>query len=374
MKIFVDMITAIAMPSGYNKLVKNAKWRKFLHVFLVTAVPMCINLLIVWFGFSVLFGFRSIEELYDRYVPEFTFEDSTLYIDEVYEFDEDGVYIYVNTDDEHTIDNLINEVGYRELKKKYKNYTNVVIIGNDGIFTKNDGYRELYFDDIVKSDEVCNKESLHFLVNMIRIGIIVAVVIGLIFSVVMYFIGAGFLALFGMLYGSARGKKIAGGRYYSMAIYAKTAAVIMGIVLNIIMVLFSFKIPYIWFYKIAIDMLYICLAINKYSEENTIYSSMNTQGGTGNYNPANTQGDTDNYNPVNIQSGTGNYNPTNMQGSTGCYNPANAQGKSDPYSVDGNYTEQRSYNTDVGNTQHTGSDLKPKDSWSFGDGSHGEEK
>ncbi len=350
MKIFADMITAIAVPSGYNKLVKNSKWRKFLHVFLLTVVPMCINLLIVWVGFRAFSDFRSIEELYDEYIPEFTFEDSTLYIDEVYEFDEDGAYIYVNTDDEHTIDNLINEVGYRELKKKYKNYNTVVIIGNDGIFAKDDGYQELYFEDIGEIDEVYNKESLHFLLGIIRVGIIVAVIIGLILSLVMYFVGAGFLTLFGMLYGSAKGKKIAVGKYYSMAIYAKTATVIIGIVFYLINMWFKFDVPYWLFFKIAIDMLYICLAINKYSEENTIYS------------------------PMNMQGGTGNYNPTNMSGSTVDYNPANKQGESNPYNVAGDYTGQHEYRTGIDNAQHTGSDLKPKDSWSFGDGAHGEEK
>lgn len=254
MNIFKEMLLSIYSPESYSVFLKNKKGKVFGFGIMLMLIYFVITMGIPFAKFQITTG--GITTIIEDTIPDFELSDGYLWVDDVIEFDEDGRYIYIDTDPEYVFYDA------DEMKEYLYDYYQVILMDSEKIIVKNNGQVQgAYFSDL---DWEFSKEDLIGWVPFAYIFIVIGMVIAYIWMTALFFFGVLFVALLGMIAASCMKYQLTFGQLYLLGIYSRTLPLIIKAVLSFL----PLDIPFFFIINFGISLFIIVLAIQKMKEQN----------------------------------------------------------------------------------------------------------
>ena len=243
MNIFKKMYYACLKPRKYKELIRTSVPKTFLYglfIFFMTFIIITLcNVLIIRSNYG------SLSEIIKKNVPEFTLENGKLSVEKEILYNNNGMYINIDTTKEGAFAELNDD------KRMVADYSSVIIIDSSRAVLANQlQYNEIDFSKLSGS---FNKSKLLEVVPEIRNLIILTLALTFVFLLIMYYVVLLFFAFISSLYAFFSKKIIRFNDLYKMAIYASTLPCIILIVNDILPFRIMF-LPYILIYIILFLM------------------------------------------------------------------------------------------------------------------------
>lgn len=254
MNIFKEMLLSVYSFDSYSKFLKNKKGKVF---------GFGVVLVFIYFMVTIVFPFvktqittGGIAVVLEDNIPDFELSDGYLWVDDVMEYDANGVYIYVDTNPEYVFydADIMEEYLY--------NYSQVMIVDSEKMIIKNNGQVQgVYFSDL---NWEFSKEDLLGWVPFIYAFILAGMLITYLWMTALFFFGVLFVALIGMIAASCMKYQLTFGQLYLLGIYSRTLPLIIKAVLSFM----PFNIPFFFIINFGISVFIITRAIQKMKEQN----------------------------------------------------------------------------------------------------------
>lgn len=297
MNIFKEMALSIYSYESYSKFLKNKKGKIFgfgvllvtLYFFITWVIPAMIHPV----------SFSALADSLDEAMPYFTLQDGKLWVDGIYEDDDGDNYIYINTTDGYTIDDI------SDLGRSFQGYTSVIVADSEKMIQKNNGrWETTYFSELSEIGFNIDKYDVISFLPWLNVIIVAFYVIVYFFSVAMFFFGVLFVALFGMIIASCMKYRLSFGQLYIMGIYSRTCPLILKAIVSFL----PFNIPFFWVINFAISLFIIGMAIMQMKDQSPMNPPYMQYPPNGQYPPGGQYPPNGQYmqNPQNPQ---GNYPP-----------------------------------------------------------------
>lgn len=257
MRVFKEIFWSIFKVDNYKELIKNKTGMLAVYVSMLSLLAIIATVLSMAFGIQAKGG--GFAQFIEESVPEFGIVEGRIWVDERYVIDdaEHGTFIYVDTEEgldryKYDLDKIIDE------------YKMVMIVDSEGIISKsNNQITNLRASDI-DTDIHFTADDIKASMKYIYIAIVIILLLVYLFMILGYFFNALIYAIFGIAIAAAFKVKMKFSSLYKICIYAKTAVVI----LNILLVILGITLPFALFVNILITLVYICAAI--YSLKNSV--------------------------------------------------------------------------------------------------------
>lgn len=245
MNIFKKMYYACLKPKSYKELIKSSTPKTFLYglfIFFMTFIIIAFyNVLVIRSNYG------SLSEIIKKNVPEFTLENGKLSVEKEILYNNNGIYVNIDTSKEGAFAELNDD----KIKRMVADYSSVMIIDSSRAVLANQlQYNEIDFSKLSGS---FNKAKLLEVVPEIRNLIILTLALTFVFLLIMYYVVLFFFAFISSLYAFFSKKIIRFNDLYKMAIYASTLPCIILIVNDILPFRIMF-LPYILIYIILFLM------------------------------------------------------------------------------------------------------------------------
>lgn len=266
MNIFKEMILSVYSIESYKQFLQNRKGKVFGFGATFMAFYFLITLLIPSLV-SILSPTGGIHRFVEN-IPDFELSNGVLWVDGVYEYDEGGNYVLVDTDPDYVF------YDFDEIEPYFRDYTSVILLDSEKIFVKSDGQVQgMYFSDLGKGFEFSKKDISGF-APWAYVLYVMFMISAYIWMTALYFFGVLFVALIGMAVASVMKCRMTFGQLYLLGIYSRTLPLIIKAVLSLLPIHFP---PYIVvnFAISASILITVVNHINKQSQQPTGY---NTQG------------------------------------------------------------------------------------------------
>lgn len=254
MNIFKEMALSVYSYGSYRQFLQNRKGKVFGFAATLMAIYFVVTLLIPSLV-TIVSPNGIVRELMDS-IPDFKLKNSILWVDGVYEYDEGGNYLYVDTDPDYVFYDA------DEIEPYFRDYTTVILLDSEKIFVKSDGQVQgLYFSDL-GSDVEFSKEDLRGFAPYAYVFYVMCMIFAYIWMAALFFFGVLFVALLGMAVASGLKYQLTFGQLYLLGIYSRTLPLIIKAVVHFL----PFNIPYFWVINFALSVLILFLAIRKMKE------------------------------------------------------------------------------------------------------------
>ncbi|MDE7252586.1 MAG: DUF1189 domain-containing protein [Acetatifactor sp.] len=266
--VFAELGLSCFNLGSYNAIRKNKFGKRFLYHLILTVLVFLIT-----FGISyILFVSKTggVQGIIEEHVPDFELtDDGYLIMDESYEWVEDGIMIMADTDtffagedgEFFRYDWMTDEwesLGFEE------DYQAVALLDSELmiIYTSDQGYREMYYDELVESMGAFDRQSVIDLCNVfipiIGIFLFVGTFIGILWGA---FVNSIILLIISSIMG---GTKLPYMELYTVSLYAMTPFELIFAILSALSISIPFK---SWIELIAIAV-YSAVIINKIKKDN----------------------------------------------------------------------------------------------------------
>ena len=253
MNIFKEMVLSVYSFGSYKQFLQNRKGKVFGFGVMLMVIYFAVTALVPSLG--TLFSSNGSVRAAIENIPDFKLKNGTLWVDDVIEVDEGGMYVYIDTDPNYYFYDA-DEMAY------YLNeYTNAILMDSEKMIIKSNGQVQgFYFSDLGADFD---KEALMALVPLVYIGFVVGIFFGYIFSTAFFFFGVLFVALIGMIVASSLKYQLTFGQLYLLGVYSRTLPLIIKALVSFL----PFNIPYFWVINFGLSVLILFLAIRKMKEE-----------------------------------------------------------------------------------------------------------
>ena len=223
MNIFATMVHSVYDFKGYQGFVKNS-WPKVLLYGLILAI-LSIILTFVLPMTAVLTPLGGLDNIMEEELPDFTFRNGELWVEKPVEFKQydrlqGGIYLNINTKQP-----LTEEISDVDLLA----YDRVLVLDAENALIKNgkDVIRISYGD--IKLGDLDKDMVVREILPYIQIGMWAALILIGWFSLVGFFLGALFMAAVGSLMSSILRIRMPFGSLFKLAVYSRTAPVLLSI-------------------------------------------------------------------------------------------------------------------------------------------------
>lgn len=253
MNIFKELVLSIYSYKSYSKFLENKKRKVFAFGILLTLIYFAFSILMPFAKFVTVDG--GISGLVEEYIPEFELKNGTLWAEDVFEYEYQDNYFYVDTDrsDSFYTDDEISGYLYGY------SYSNVILMDSEKLIVKNDGaIQELYFSDF---ETDFRKADLMDFVPYVNAILAVTLVLLYLLMAAVFFFGVIFVALIGMIVASCMKYKLTFGQLYLLGIYSRALPLLLKSVLS----LFSVGLPLL--INFGISVVIVGLAIKHMKTE-----------------------------------------------------------------------------------------------------------
>ena len=255
MNIFKEMALSVYSYGSYRQFLQNRKGKVFGFAATLMAIYFVVTLLIPSFV-TIVSPNGIVREIMDS-IPDFKLKDGILWVDGVYEYDEGGNYLYVDTDPDYVFYDA------DEIEPYFRDYSTVILLDAEKIFVKSDGQIQgLYYSDL-GSDVEFSKKDLRGLAPWAYVFYVMFMIFSYIWMSALFFFGVLFVALLGMAVASGLKYQLTFGQLYLLGIYSRTLPLIIKAVVHFL----PFNIPYFWVINFGLSVLILFLAIRKMKEE-----------------------------------------------------------------------------------------------------------
>lgn len=255
---------------SYNAIRKNKFGKRFLYHLILTLLVFLITFGITYIMFVNETG--GVQDIIEQYVPDFELtDDGYLIVDEPFEWVEDGIMVMVDTDMDRYFANEDGEfiqydmwtddwvsLGYEE------DYQAVALLDSELmiLYSKNEGYKEMYYDELTESMGAFDRQSVIDLCNVfipiIGIVLFVGTFIGILWGA---FVNSIILLIISSIMG---GTKLPYMELYTISLYALTPFELIFAILSMLSISIPFK---SWIELIAIAV-YSAVILNKIKKDN----------------------------------------------------------------------------------------------------------
>lgn len=255
MNVFKEMALSIYSYESYGKFLKNRKGKVFgfgvllmLIYFLITMIlPPIIN----------NGSFFSLAQFFRENVPEFELKNGTLWVEDVFELDEDDLYVCIDTDPDY----VFYDADDTEMIQSLRGYSSALLMDSEKIIIKNNGeIQGAYFSQL---DFDFDKEALIAFVPWIYTIYVVAMLLAYLWMTGLFFFGVLFVALLGMIIASCMKKQLTFGQIYLMGVYSRTLPLLIKAVVSFL----PFSIPFFWVINFGLSLFILAMAMRKLEEQ-----------------------------------------------------------------------------------------------------------
>ena len=258
MNILKEMVLSVYSYGSYKQFLQNKKSKVFgfgaMLVLIYFVIVMLVPGLVSFFAPSgamhiIVGGVKSI--------PDFEIRNGKLRVDDVVEIDDDdGTYIYINTNPKFVFYDA------DEMEPYLYEYTSALLMDSEKMIMKTIGgqMQELYFSNLGMD---VDKNDLLRLLPMVYVGFAFVMLFMYIWITALFFFGVLFIALIGMIVASAMKYQLTFGQLYLLGIYSRTLPLIIKAIVRFL----PFNIPYFWVINFGLSVLILFLTIRKMKEE-----------------------------------------------------------------------------------------------------------
>lgn len=253
MNVFKEMALSVYSLKSYKEFLKNRKSKVFGFGVLLLLIYFMITILIP-FGVSQM-GSDNIRKVFDEGIPDFELSDGYLWVDDVIEVEQDGRYIYIDTDPQYYF------YSAEEMRPYLTDYSMVILMDSEKMIVKNNGeLQELYFSDI---DYELSKEDVLGWIPYLYLIMAIVMIFMYIWMTALFFFGVLFVALIGMVVSSCMKYQLTFGQLYLLGVYSRTLPLLIKAVVSFL----PFDIPFFFIINFGISVLFIVGAIQKMKEQ-----------------------------------------------------------------------------------------------------------
>lgn len=253
MNVFKEMALSVYSLKSYKEFLKNRKSKVFGFGVLLILIYFIITILIP-FGVSQM-GSDNIRKVFDEGIPDFELSDGYLWVDDVIEIEQDGRYIYIDTDPQYYF------YSAEEMRPYLTDYSMVILMDSEKMIVKNNGeLQELYFSDI---DYELSKEDVLGWIPYLYLIMAIVMIFMYIWMTALFFFGVLFVALIGMVVSSCMKYQLTFGQLYLLGVYSRTLPLLIKAVVSFL----PFDIPFFFIINFGISVLFIVGAIQKMKEQ-----------------------------------------------------------------------------------------------------------
>lgn len=252
MEIFTDMTNAVCDFGAYPQYLKNRRRRVFLYGLILAALSFLVFAVVPYVRFQMTTG--GLVHLIDKAMPDFTLVDGKFDVDGEFSFDENGIYLYVNTDD--------YEIDGTAIRDTLDPYQEALVADADHMVLKGNGtIQTITFADLV-GGTMTKEDLIDFLGPYLLVLTVVVAVLLYGWTVAGFFLNAVIVAIGGSCVARAVRLRLRFGEVYRLAVYATTAAVLLSLLIGLL----PFYIPYSWTVRYLISLVYLGIALHRMSK------------------------------------------------------------------------------------------------------------
>ena len=246
MNVFSELIHSVYDCKSYGLFLRDRKRKTFLFGFLLVLLYFLVTILLPFTRFQVSTG--GIMKIIDEVVPDFEISDSRLTVERQFEFDQDDIYIYVNTEQE--------EMDLGKVQEYLRRYDTVVIADAENLVVKSGVQMEqIQFSDL--DPEISKTGMIDMFRPFVTIVIVVVLLAIFLFMEVSFFFGVLFVGLFGMIVASCMQAKLTFGELYKLGIYTRTTPLLIKAILSFLPV----GLPFYTIISLGISLGYLSVGI-----------------------------------------------------------------------------------------------------------------
>ncbi len=259
MNLFREMALSVYSFKSYREFIKNRRIKVFGFGAVFMLIYFCLSTLLPFAESQIRNG--GFGSNLQSSVPDFQLKDGRLWVDGVIEYESPSGYIYIDTDLEYYF------YSAEEMEDYLYGYSSAILMDSEKMILKGNGsVQELYFSQI---NAELGKQDLMKLVPYLYVIIGFFMIFVYVWETALYFFGALFVALLGMVVASCMKFKLAFGRMYVLGIYSRT----LPLVIKVLLSLLPFQIPLFFIANFGLSLLVIGCAVYQMQESEKIRRS-----------------------------------------------------------------------------------------------------
>ncbi len=252
MNIFKELAASIYDLKSYKEFIKNKRSKVFFAGIILMVIYFSLTMIIPFIRFQFKTG--GFVKIIEDYIPDFELSGGKLWVEKPIEYEEDGVYIYIDTDPATSFYDV------DEIEEYISDYYQVVLMDSEKVIVKNKG--EIMGNHFSELDMEFSREKLQQWVPRAYLVVIAFMIVAFIFMTGLFFFGVLIVALLGLIASSCMKYRLTFGQLYQIGIYARTLPLLIKALVSFL----PFSIPMFGIINFGISVLYIVLAIQKMKE------------------------------------------------------------------------------------------------------------
>lgn len=253
MNVFKELVLSVYDFKSYKKFLDNKGAKTFLAGVILMVFYFILTIVVPFAQFQVSTG--GLAKLAEDYIPDFKLSGGTLWVEEPFELENDGMYISVDTSPDTVF------YGADEIGEYISEYYQVILADSEKFIIKDKGQiQEMYFSDL--GMDFSKQQLLAFIPSAYAIlaGVLVLIFI---FMTGLFFFGVLFVALLGMIAASCMKYQLTFGQLYKLGIYSRTLPILIKSLVSFL----PFSIPMFAIVNFGLSVLYIVFAIRGMKEQ-----------------------------------------------------------------------------------------------------------
>lgn len=252
MNIFKELLLSLYDFKSFKEFLKNKRSKVFLAGLVLMAIYFSLTMIVPFVRFQFKTG--GFAKIIEDYIPDFQLSSGTLWIEHPIEYEEGGMYIYIDTAPD------ISFYDVDEIGEYISDYYQVILMDSEKVIVKNKGeIMGKYFSEF---DMDFSRETLQQWVPSAYLIVIAFMVLAFILKTALFFFGVLVVALIGMIVASCMKYRLTFGQLYQMGVYARTLPLLIKAIVSFL----PFSIPMFGIINFGLSVLYIVLAIQKMKE------------------------------------------------------------------------------------------------------------
>ena len=268
MNIFKEMALSVYSYKSYKKFLGNKQFKVFGFGVVLMLIYWMITIGLPCMRFF-LSGPGLMAEL-DEMVPEFELEDGILWVDQVIEYEEGGVYINIDTDP----DSVFYDAS--EIRDFLSDYRQVILMDSEKMIMKDNRETNQFYFYEFGNIKFTKDNLLGFLPFLFLCAVLVLILMYFVMTA-LFFFGVIFVALLGMVAASCMNCRLTFGQLYMLGIYSR----VLPLGIKALISFLPFHIPFFWILNFGLSLLILIFAMKNIREQNLpeVHGNMPGSGG-----------------------------------------------------------------------------------------------
>ncbi len=252
MNILKELGLSVYDFKSYKEFLANKRRKVFLAGIILMVFYFSLTMIVPFLRFQLKTG--GFIKIIEDYVPDFKLSNGTLWVEKPVEYEDGGIYIYINTSPDTSFYD-VDEIG-----EYIEDYYQVILMDSEKVIIKNKG--EIMGNSFSDFDLNISRDQLLRWVPSAYLIVIAFLLLAFITMTALFFFGVLVVALIGMIAASCMKYPLTFGQLYQMGVYSRTLPLLLKALISFL----PFSVPMFGIINFGISVLYIILAIQRIKE------------------------------------------------------------------------------------------------------------